>query len=503
MAALFLSRILKLAGLLFSAILLVLLMQLNGMVMDLADLLAPGAGRPAFLALLVLECIGVVWLALAWFPRPSRLVLRPNPTDAERRAFAAELTRRLRSNRHVRAAGLKPGDPDFLPRALEHLDALADGVIRSDAKKIFLGTALSQNGKLDALIVFLALSRIVWRISTLYNQRPTLRELWSVYSLVTSSAFISFSIEALDIPQTITEAVSSLAPSVTPSLTTSSIPVFGASLQYFTASIIDGAANALLAARVGVIVKNAFRFAAREEEDSPRQACARQSAAMLLSVSQECVEEIVAALRAQLKTFTSDVVEKAAEKTKNAAGTVVRATASMADAAGAAVRHVVRGDDTPAPCPETGPVEIALPEESDGDEVPASRPGLGARLRDACSGGWFRKPSADEIFALRLALLWSWGRPDGRRRRELCRFALREGVSENLLRHMDARPSLDTLWPLLRFWRKRPGQVVEIWKDCGPEKGAGKAVMSRLAELDSRLKLDNALQRALAGGDEK
>ena len=331
-------RLLRLLACLSLCVPLALLVQFNGAAVKTAEMLAPGSGGTVCLLLLGVELAGCVWMGLAWFPHASKLVLRENPTEEERRAFALELTRRLRTNRHVRAAGLDPDSPDFLPDALRHLDALADAIIRSDAKKIFLGTALSQNGKLDALLVFLALSRMIWRVSAVYNQRPTVREIWSVYRTVASSAFIAFSMEALDIPRTITEAMSALVPSVTPSLTAASIPVVGSSIQYFTASVIDGAANAL-------------------------RTCAGQSGAMLLAISHECVEEIVRTLRDQLMGLTSGVVGKAAEKTRQAAGSVVRATAGVAGVAGSAVRQVVRGEHggregrlsgMPSPGKETG-----------------------------------------------------------------------------------------------------------------------------------------------------
>lgn len=497
-------RLCRLLACLSLFVLLALLVQFNGAAMSTAEILVPGSGWIVCAALVGLELLACVWLGLAWFPRPSKLVLRANPTEEERRAFARELTRRLRSNRHVRAAGLKADDPDFLPAALRHLDALADSVIRSDAKKIFLGTALSQNGKLDALIVFLVLSRMVWRVSAIYNQRPTVREIWSVYSMVSSSAFIAFSIEALDIPRTISEAMSALLPSVTPSLTTSSLPVVGASFQYFTASIIGGAANAFLAVRAGIIARNAFRFAALPQEGSLRQTCAGQSCAMLLALSQECVGEIVDCLRDQFRSLTTDVVGKAAEKTKHAADSVARATASMAEAAGAAVRQVVRGSDDSRGCPADGMADTDVKrsatdkEELRKEKQRENRIGLGERLRDVCPAGLFRRPGADEVFALSLALLWVEGRPGGSRRRGLCRYALREGVSEHLLRYLDVQPALDDLWPLLRVWRRRSEQVLAVQKEYAP----GLAVTTdeageRLWELEQRLKLGDSLRKTL------
>lgn len=497
----FVFRLLKLLSWFSLIVLLALLVQFNGAAMSMAEIFVPGSGWVVCLALIGLELIACVMLGAAWFPRASKLVLRENPTDEERRAFAGELTRRLRSNRHVRAAGLKPDSPDFLPEALRLLDAVADGVIRSDAKKIFLGTALSQNGKLDALIVFLALSRMVWRVSAVYNQRPSVREIWSVYSAVSSSAFISFSIEALDIPRTITEAMGALIPSVTPSLTTASIPVVGSSLQYFTTSMIDGAANALLAVRAGIIARNAFRFSALPQEGSLRQTCAGQSGAMLLAISHECVEEIVETLREQFRSLTSDVVGRAAEKTRHAAGSVVRATAGVAEAAGAVVRQAVRGGEREcpaggAPVEEAG--EVASENGGRGEDARSFRIALGERLRDACPAGLFRRPGADEVFALALVLLWVEGRPGGRRRRQLCRYALREGVGESLLRYLDTRPTLDDLWPLLKIWRKRADQVLEIMTAYAPGLTATTPdAGQRLRELESRLKLGNALEHVI------
>ena len=199
-------RLVRLAGLVLLVTCLVLFFQFNVFALQFVDSLAQGTGWIAFLVLCGLEVLGLFWLYMAWRPKRSKLVLKENPTDEERAAFVAELAARLAENPHVRAAGIRPDDPEFLEKSLALLDAKADEIIRSDARRIFLGTALAQNGRLDALIVFLVLARMVWRISALYNQRPTPAEIWSVYTSVSASAFVAFSIDALDIPQTVTES---------------------------------------------------------------------------------------------------------------------------------------------------------------------------------------------------------------------------------------------------------------------------------------------------------
>mgnify|MGYP002459781132 FL=1 len=269
----FISTLLKAAAALFMLVILMLLVQLDLTAFQTVEVLAPGWGWLAFVSLLALEAGAVLWLGLAWFARAPRLVLRDDPTEADRQAFARELERRLKKNPHVRAAGLRATDEHFLEKALDVLDARAGEEIRNSAKRVFLGTALSQNGRLDALIVFVSLARMVWRVSGIYNQRPTPAELWSVYSTVSSATFISFSIEALDIPRTITESMNELLPAVTPAMAASSVPLMGPMMQQCTSAVIDGAANCLLAIRAGVVTRSAFRFAALGREEARQQAC--------------------------------------------------------------------------------------------------------------------------------------------------------------------------------------------------------------------------------------
>ena len=327
-----LQRLLKIGVVFVVLVVLVLLVQLNGLACDLVELFAPGWGRLAWLSCAGLELVALIWLGLACFARPSRLLLRENPSEEERQAFAAELTQRLRTNPLVRQAGLDSAAADFLPQALALLDERADAVIRGDAKKVFLGTALSQNGRLDALIVFVTLCRMVWKVSGIYNQRPSLQEVWSVYHAVASATFLAFSIEALDIPRTVTESMSALVPAAAPSLATASVPLVGASVQFFTTSAIDGAANSLLAIRAGMSTKHAFRHAALAEKDA-RQAGIRDSAAMLLAISGECLNEVVTALRGQLRQMG----RSAGDSLRTAASSVSDGVCAAGSAAASAV----------------------------------------------------------------------------------------------------------------------------------------------------------------------
>lgn len=333
------TKAMKYAAILLLFGLAVLFIQFDAFALELFDSWRPGTGWIAFLGLLALEVTGFAFLFLSWRPGKARLILKADPTDEEKRAFVAELEKRLAANPLVREAGIEPGQKDFMEKALAHLDKKASAIIRSDARKVFIGTALAQNGRLDALIVFVALARMVWRISRVYNQRPTPAEIWSVYTAVSSSAFVAFTLEALDIPQTVTETLGSLVPAVAPHMASTSMPFVGNTMHLFTASVLDGAANGLLAVRAGVITKNAFCHANLDKAER-RGISSREIRSNMLTLSRECLGDITAGLKDQLKDMAGSVADTAVEKTVSAARTMAT---TVTDAASTAGDLVIKG----------------------------------------------------------------------------------------------------------------------------------------------------------------
>ena len=492
----FISTLLKAAAALFMLVILMLLVQLDLTVFQTVEVLAPGWGWLAFVALLALEAGAVLWLGLAWFARAPRLVLRDDPTEADRQAFARELERRLKKNPHVRAAGLRATDEHFLEKALDVLDARAGEEIRNNAKRVFLGTALSQNGRLDALIMFVSLARMIWRVSGIYNQRPTPAELWSVYSTVSSATFISFSIEALDIPRTITESMNELLPAVTPVMAASSVPLMGPMMQQCTSAVIDGAANCLLAIRAGVVTRSAFRFAALGREEARQQACVREAGTMLAEISRETVGAIVEAFRKQLMDLPASmgqkisetvgtVADSALEKTRGAAQSVARGGTAVAEAVSSGAGAVIGAGQAVAGAVSSGTGAVA-------DALGSGTKAVLGAVRGILPGNRRREATADERFVLHLALVWSQGRPGWKRRRQLARLCDAEGVSAGLRTLVDRHPDLDLLEPQLSFWRGRAEDVLACHRSLELEHGAAAAAW--LAELDHRLGLGGSLQ---------
>ncbi|WP_084154035.1 DUF697 domain-containing protein [Maridesulfovibrio frigidus] len=259
--------------------------------------------------------------------RPGPLTLPDNPTPSQQVKFMHKLRKRLRGNKHVRAMRLDLSRDEDLDTALYQLDEISTTQMKSVASRIFLSTAISQNGKLDSFIVLGSLTKLVWDISKIYNQRPSLRDMVSVYSNVAVTAFFASAIEDLDIQSQI-EAIMS------PVLAGSALGMIpGASglTSIVTASILDGSTNAFLALRVGIITRNHFSYRADKKTPEFRRAVLKEAAKLLLSIAVDSTKMITSAY---LKTITSSVGDKA----MNAARKVVDSKDKAFEATGKAAR---------------------------------------------------------------------------------------------------------------------------------------------------------------------
>src|SRR5690606_2286706 len=85
----------------------------------------------------------------------------------------ARLRKRLGKNPHVSG---KPTEVAEVEAALTQLDLVADARVRASASQVFMTTAVSQNGSLDAILVLAAQSRLILEVARIYYQRPTFRD---------------------------------------------------------------------------------------------------------------------------------------------------------------------------------------------------------------------------------------------------------------------------------------------------------------------------------------
>ena len=96
-----------------------------------------------------------------------------------------------------------------LEAAIGTLNCEAEKIAGVWAKRVFLGTALSQNGVLDMLVVLGAHITMIRQIAGLYYQRPTPRDLLYLYATVAGTAFLSYTLEEIDLAEQVEPMIES------------------------------------------------------------------------------------------------------------------------------------------------------------------------------------------------------------------------------------------------------------------------------------------------------
>lgn len=194
--------------------------------------------------------LAVLVSRLAALPRP----LRPPPSDTgpEFDAYLELVHRRLRRAPESEL-GVVP-DRAEIEAELARRDVKARELSRSAAERVFVSTAISENGTLDAYTVLLVQVQLVTQIARCYTQRPAIRELARIYAVVATSAFIAGELDEDAIEEQLEPIVGAAVGSVT-----GAIPGLAAFMTMVVQSMVTGAANAMLTLRVGAIASEAAR----------------------------------------------------------------------------------------------------------------------------------------------------------------------------------------------------------------------------------------------------
>jgi len=151
-----------------------LINQVSGVYL-LANEVHPTFGTVVLITLIVVLAALVISPFILFLKLPKSLKRPTN--ESQLPAFKKNVLSRLKQNKILKGEGMVPSSVDDLPASLEVLEQRADKVIKSTAQTIFLTTAVSQNGKLDAMTVFLTQIKMVWQIAHIYYQRPSIVEL--------------------------------------------------------------------------------------------------------------------------------------------------------------------------------------------------------------------------------------------------------------------------------------------------------------------------------------
>ena len=297
---------------------------------DFAGRISPALGPWVFWGLTALSGGMILWALGQMLIRPRPLLLHADPTDEELARFRQALVRRLRSNAHLKAAGVPMRGEEDLEPALDALACRADEEIRATGKRVFVGTALSQNGRLDALVVFFLIMRLVWRLAKLYNQRPHPRELANLYANIAATTFLAGSVEDIGIEEYVREL---MAPLVGGSAV-GALPGAQAIAGVITSSVLTGSTNCLLTLRCGIIARN-YLSLSLDGRGAMRRRATIQAARMFMDLSAGTVAYVTKVLikgsTGALKNGTSkmargvgDAITGTADKVGTTAGSVLR-----------------------------------------------------------------------------------------------------------------------------------------------------------------------------------
>ncbi|NKZ28983.1 DUF697 domain-containing protein [Facklamia miroungae] len=122
--------------------------------------------------------------------------------------------------------------------------------VKKQAQMVFLTTAISQNGSLDAITVLVALMKMVWQLIKVYDTRPSFGKIISIYTNVAMTILMTRGIEDLDL---IEAQMEPLISSILGGSLLSMIPGSVSITNLLANSILEGSINALLTLRVGII----------------------------------------------------------------------------------------------------------------------------------------------------------------------------------------------------------------------------------------------------------
>ena len=141
---------------------------------------------------------------------------------------------------------------DEILRAYSILDLQARGHVKSKATGVFLSTAISQNGVLDSFFVLGTLTKMLWEVAKIYEERPSTSQMVSLYGNVAATVLMARGIEDIDL---LDEQIEPIIASILGGGMAALVPGAVMITNLVVNSITEGSVNALLTLRVGCIAQ--------------------------------------------------------------------------------------------------------------------------------------------------------------------------------------------------------------------------------------------------------
>ncbi len=247
---------------------------------------------------------------------PAPLPFPDDDQDLEK--YQLLFKKRLAQHPVARENNLDPHVAEQLKIIDGKLKEKADKIIFESPSSVFISTAISQNGKLDAFTVLAAQVTLIWKVAHVYWQRPSVRNLQQLYTNVAINAMAASGIEQIDLSQQIQPILNAMLKSPG-----KHIPVIGTAAHIITDSILEGTVNAFLTLRIGVLTKNYCFPQWRTINEIKSNSFVEASLllkTLVIKSSTKVVEGIIkAGKNASIQTFKSGygAVEKAVKSAKS------------------------------------------------------------------------------------------------------------------------------------------------------------------------------------------
>jgi hypothetical protein len=284
-----LKRIVLFASVLVIFFFVLFVINQTAQVVQLADQVNPSFGHFVFWTLLLVYAI-LILTPVYLFSSLPRSLKPPKSEDAsEFNGYLAALKKRLASNSHLK--GLDLSNRERVEEALSILGKKSDEIIRQTASTVFISTAISQNGRLDAFLVLSAQSRMIWRIARLYYQRPTLRDLLQLYANVAGTVFLASEFDDVDISEQVEPVLSSTLGALAVA-----IPGVQLAVSLLVNSVLTGTTNAFLTLRVGIIARRYCSSLVISEKRALRRTASAEAAKLLGSIVKQGTTRLSKAL---------------------------------------------------------------------------------------------------------------------------------------------------------------------------------------------------------------
>ena len=281
----------------------------------------PGTERIVFWVMLLLFSVLLATPLILYFRLPKALIPPHDEAPEELASYRAALIAQMKGNALL--SGISIETDEEMAAALSILRQAAENVVKETASAVFVSTAVMQNGRLDGLIVLATQLRLLWRIARIYYSRPSPRQMLYLYSNVGANVLIADSIQEINFAEITAPIVVSIVPSAKGAL-----PGLQGIGMLLVNSLANGAANAFLTLRIGLLARNYCEALRAPERSTLRHSVTLAALSLVAVIVKEQGTSIVKASWDVVSSTVSSAGEAGWEATKAAAETMCKKTSA-------------------------------------------------------------------------------------------------------------------------------------------------------------------------------